>query len=69
MTTFSYRSCPLNNTILTTHENEGWSIIVTIAHADLSPLRVKSQVTKRLCLKKKTNTSHHNGALVLVAAC
>jgi hypothetical protein len=58
--TFFYRSCPLNITIPTAHENKGQSTMVTIARACLCPSKVKSQATKRLCSKTKMITSYHN---------
>jgi len=70
-TTSIYRSHPLNDMILTAHENKGQStssvtlgsqITTTMppresGHVTLHPSKVKSQEMKRLRIKTKTNTS------------
>jgi hypothetical protein len=67
-----YRSHPLDVTILTAHENEGWSTahmtngspttmdapLGTDVHTILHPLKVKSWVMKMLHTKIKSNTQH-----------
>ena len=72
MTTFYYRSHPLEDTILIAHEIAGWSAAHTITEsqnmtgadvpANLCPMNVKSWVMNRLCqaMKKKSQDRSTN---------